>query len=448
MSKRSRHSRRLQPRPEPQPVPQATKRTCRWVAGALLLLLLGAGLWVGLADRIPKFRLDLANLDPALARLFENVLQEARASPRSDRAWGRVGEVFLMHGFHAEARIAFARAEKLQPAEPRWPYLQALTIDKVGETDAAIPRLQRAVELGPTQADIPRLQLAQCQLRLGRLDQAQEQFQLLLRGNPDHPVALLGLARIASARGDLARSLELINRCAGDGHVSRSAYSLLACLQQRAGNTDAAQAAALKYATLPPDLAWPDPWQEDLPQFDTGKWARLDEAKGLILQQRLDAALSVLSGITNDYPQDDEPYLRMGAVLNRQGRWIDGERVLRHYLRLATNSVRGQDELASSLLNQQRYAEAAAVLESALQGQAESPRLHQNLAYAYQRLGRDEEAIGHLQSAVRYGASDGNIYAGLCDLLRRRGRTNEAEAVLRQALIVHPSDQRLRGLLK
>ena len=86
---------------------------------------------------------------------------------RSAAAWGRLGKILLAHEFSDEARACFAQAEALDPAEPRWPYHQG-TILSQGEPDAAIPKLQRAVERCGNDPDAPRLRLAEILLAQGR----------------------------------------------------------------------------------------------------------------------------------------------------------------------------------------------------------------------------------------------------------------------------------------
>src|SRR5207244_3018451 len=121
---------------------------------------------------------------------------------RSASAWGHLGKVLAAHEFIVEGDICFRQAEQLDPSQPRWPYYQAITLS-LGNPEAAIPKLQRTVELCDCEPDRPRLRLAELLVGQGRLDDAADQLRRLLQKNANHPRAHLGLARLASLRGDL-----------------------------------------------------------------------------------------------------------------------------------------------------------------------------------------------------------------------------------------------------
>src|SRR5262249_23031503 len=132
---------------------------------------------------------------------------EVKRAPRSAEAWGRLGMVFSSHIFADEALVCFAEAERLQPKDPRWPYHQAL-IRLADDPPAAVPKLRQAVGLCREEVDGPRLRLAELYQALGRPDEAREQFEILVREDPRHARAHLGLARLDLQAGRLAPSRE------------------------------------------------------------------------------------------------------------------------------------------------------------------------------------------------------------------------------------------------
>src|SRR5207245_10323575 len=127
-------------------------------------------------------------------------------APRSAKSWGRLGKVLLAHEFSDEARACFAQAEALDPREPRWSYHQG-TILSQGEPDAAIPKLQRAVEGCGNDPDAPRLRLAEILLSQGHPGDAKAQCERVLRRDPAHAHAHVALARLAYQRGNLEQSM-------------------------------------------------------------------------------------------------------------------------------------------------------------------------------------------------------------------------------------------------
>jgi len=91
----------------------------------------------------------LAGIDPIVANEISNTVVEVKASPDSGAAQGKLGMVLKAAGFQSDATNCFARAETLDPKNPRWPYFQG-TVDS----------LKRALAISPDQTFI-RLRLAQ-----------------------------------------------------------------------------------------------------------------------------------------------------------------------------------------------------------------------------------------------------------------------------------------------
>jgi tetratricopeptide (TPR) repeat protein len=90
-----------------------------------------------------------------------------------------LGFVLVAHHIDREARICFVEAEKLDSRNPRWPYLQAMLLSHE-DSEQAIRKLERTIDLCPGDEDAPRLRLGESLLALGRLTSADEQFRKVL----------------------------------------------------------------------------------------------------------------------------------------------------------------------------------------------------------------------------------------------------------------------------
>jgi len=428
------------------PVARPAARSRVVVLGVLSFALLAGAMWFTLGRRAPEPPVAVTSgLDPAIAQLMERSRCEVKASPRSGEAWGRLATVWLHAQFNSEAEWAFARAERYSPRDARWPYLHGILL-KEDQPEAAVARFEAAVRLCGDQPDAPRLRLARLLLERGRLDEAEAQFQSLLRREPTHPPALLGLARIRLAQGRAAESAGLLSRCADDRHVARSAQALSAQVQRHLGHAEMADAASRALDRMPPDTAWPDPYWTEALQYRVGKTAWLEQAQALIDAGRLEAALEALNRIAKDYPDDGESRYLMGWILNREGQGSEAERSLREHLRLSPQSPKGLAQLAVALLAQERYAEAIEVLRQAIQVKPTWAELHFNLGYALTHLGRKDEAIAGFREALRYDPNYVDAYITLADLLIEKGGRDEAAGLLRQALLLNPGDERVRIL--
>jgi tetratricopeptide (TPR) repeat protein len=417
------------------------------MAGAGIVLLAG-GAYFAFPSRSPRVpELATHGFDPAVAKLIRETVEQVRRVPRSGALWGKLGSVLMHYEFVEEARFSFEQAEKFSPTDPRWPYLCGVLLMN-RQPEAALARLERAARLSRGHPDTPALRLAQFLSERGRHAEAERQFQLLLQARPDHSLALLGLARIRQAQGKLMESTGLLSDCLDDPHTAKSAWAMLATVQQALGHAAEADAATRRSASLPPEPAWPDPFSNDAAAYRIGRNALIEDATALMDNGRLDEAILILSRIARDYPQDDECWYLTGWALNQQRRSAEAERALRECLRLSPDSPKGQSQLAIALLGQQRYEEAIEVLESALRLKPTWRELHSNLGYACVQLGREDDAIRHFRDALFNDPNHVPSCTALADLLSRRGQSEEARRLLRQALELNPSDQRARALLR
>ena len=79
----------------------------------------------------------------------------------------------------------FVEAERLDPSDAAWPYLQGL-IQTSGNPAAAAAKLRRGAELCGNVPDAPRLRLALLLLAEGNPTRAEEHFREVLRFDPDN----------------------------------------------------------------------------------------------------------------------------------------------------------------------------------------------------------------------------------------------------------------------
>src|SRR5215207_4362078 len=127
-----------------QPDSSRRRRAPALAAAGVVLIVSAAAAWYfwPRADVGPP-TVDLAGADPDVARAVEEARAAVKEAPQSAEAWGRLGMVLRAHNFGDEANVCFERAEHLDAADPRWPYLRGVTV-ALTDRDAAIPLLERA----------------------------------------------------------------------------------------------------------------------------------------------------------------------------------------------------------------------------------------------------------------------------------------------------------------
>ena len=416
------------------------------LAGALLAAALGVLLWRqvlssrGTARDVPIAlvpAIDQTDIDPAVLRLISGARTAVVEAPRSAEAWGRLGKVLLAHGFSDEALACFAQAEALDPDAPRWPYYQG-TILSQGEPDAAIPKLQRAVEGCGNDPDAPRLRLAEILLAQGRPGDAEDQWQRLLRRDPAHARAHLGLARLAYQRGNLEQSMVHLNFALNGVRTRKAAHFLLAEVYEQRGDKEAAEQESRRAAALPDDEAWPDRFDEEVKQLETGRQVFLARADRLMHHGRLAEAIALLQQTVKNYPDSSSGWLLLGTAFLAKHDLGGAEEALRTASRLASDSVEVLFYRGNVHFLRGDHREAAAYFRQAVQLKPDFALAHYNLGHCLMRLGDRDGAIAAFRSAVSCKPDYADAQVHLGHLLLQTGQGAEALAHLRDAAQLDP----------
>ncbi len=385
--------------------------------------------------------LELDGVDPAVVRAIETARGTVNHSPRSTQAWGHLGKVLLAHDFHLPATTCLAQAERLNPTEVRWPYLQGIGLASADPPDpvVAIQKFQRAVELGGDTPGALRLRLGEALLGQDRLEEAEQEFQRVLQSDPANARAHLGLARLAIRRGDLEESRRQLDRALGDPHAKKASRLLLVEVQQRLGK-ELSPSEIRAAADLPADPAWPDPFWEDVTRLKTGMKADLARADRLLRQGRVLEALSQFQRTVRDYPDSYYAWLTLGRALVRHRNLKGAEQALNTALKLAPDSAEVQFHLGVALFLQQNYRAAETLFRSATEVKPNFASAHYNLGHCLLHKGDRAGAIEAFRIALRCQADYADAHTMLSQLLAENGQSAEAFAHARLALQFNPAD--------
>jgi tetratricopeptide (TPR) repeat protein len=459
-SKKKRRNRQVAARPAPTPAPvrAATERRTR--SRALLALaglvcaaggvLIAAWLWSarpGAAALPPLPRaLAAADADPLIAKAVGDARQLVTDHPRVADAWGHLGRVLLAHAFNAEAVDAFAKAEHLDPADPRWPYLSAEAV--VGEDpDRAVPKLRRAVELlRDGDPDVPRVRLAEALLERGDLDEAESLLRRAHERNPDDARVLLALGQLEVTRGRFEAARDALERAAARAPDVQRPYALLAMTYARLGEPTKARDANERARRLSPATSWPDPWMAEVTKLQTGLESILEQATTRLKRGEPDRAAALLRVATRHYPKSAEAWRQTGIALMQTGDPREAERALRTAVGLDPRND-AQVMLAYLLARTGRQDEAEAAARAAIASHPTHGEAHFTLALALRGQGRADEVIAALREAVRHQPDLTAAHVGLADALEAAGQHEQAVEVLRAALSTPADEKAIRQRL-
>jgi cytochrome c-type biogenesis protein CcmH/NrfG len=353
----------------------------RWLAAAFVGLLgvgVAAWLWPGGKPPIPP-QGDLAGVDPEVAELIEEARREVLRSPGS-QPWGRLGMVFRAHDFGDESVVCFREAERLDPNDPRWPYLTGLTVVST-DPEAGIRCLERAV--ARTDKIEPRLRLAELLLEQGRLTEAEGHFRAVLEISPAVMRARLGMARLAFARNDWRAGLNHLEGAA----KSKLVHTLRAEALQRLG-AEAESAQELKTArAMADDPPWPDPFVEAVERLQVGVRARLALADSLSRRGAARQAADVLEGVVRQHPDHGQAWLLLGRTWLKASRWPLAERALAESVRAEPNGVEAWFALGVARAHQRNVPGAIKAFSEVVRLKPDHTEGHYNLGLCLTQQG-------------------------------------------------------------
>lgn len=434
-------------KPQPQAPVKGRRHQLPIVAAGLLaagVAILALWLWARPTVQEPP-AVDLTGAEPAVVRAIDAARADVRQAPRSAAAWGKYGMLLAGCRFRAEAMFCFLQAEQLDPREPRWPYLYATYALLDLPEDMALPKLRRAAELCGGEPDAPALRLAEVLLSQGQGDEAGQVYRQLLARRPEHPKALLGLARVAYERGDLQDGLASLQRCVSDPATHKAANRLLAELRQRLGDRAGAEQAQRLAAAAPDDRPWPDPFLDEIQLYRVGKEGSLARTNHLQGAGRTQEAQAMYQRARQEYPE--LRLLEDGQALLGRKQYAAAEKALREAARLAPESFEAHFYLGLSLQRQKNYAEAVTSFRRVTELDPTYAPAHYCLGECLRAQGDTEAALDALRQAVRYQPDFAEAHRTLGELLAKKGQKKEAVIHLRHALEQNPEDKAARQIL-
>jgi tetratricopeptide (TPR) repeat protein len=449
------------PQPPSQPTPRRRRRV---LVPALLCAVVvtagGIGLGVYLSRPAPPAPPEVpAEMTvPDVVTAIQSVRAQVLKEPSSAAAWGRLGEVFLANELEEPSRPCFAEAERLAPANPRWPYFQAGVLLNRGDREAAVVLLHKAVRCCDAAGEsntAPRLLLAETLLTLGRLEEAEEQIQKALQRQPEDPRALFDLGLLAVSRQDWQAARDHLRRCLGSPLTRQRARAQLALVVQRLGDTAAADQFRAEAERLPRDTDWLDPFVTEYLAWSVKSRGRYKLAESLERSGRLAEAADVLRPLAAQHPDDDLAHLTLGKVLAQMGRSQEAEQSLRRALRLAPQKVQAHHYLSLLLFQEGEqlerkgtdraraeglFREAAALARQALALKPDYGVAHMALGLSLRHLGQRADAVAAFRQAVHCNPEYGELHFRLGEMLAEDGPADEARSQLEQALLLAPPD--------
>ena len=418
------------------------------IAIVLIVLVGSLAAWHWLAAPRPPVVSFGSNPDPAVVAAVTSARRRVLLWPRSGNTWGRFATVCYAHDYYEAAEVAFARAERLDPRNPRWPYLRGRSmLDH--DPDRALPMLARAAELcGADGPPAVRLKYAEQLVQHGRLDEAEPIFRAALARDPSDPRALLGMGRVAVARGDYAAAVEWLERSVKQRPDVKAAHTLLAVSYGRLGRADAARRAQAEGRSRPENAKWHDPYFGEALGLRVGKDAQLERATDLLNAGDPAEAARLLREVIAAYPDADRAHVKLGAALVASGAAREAEAVLRSAVERWPGVRDLRNELGRALFAQERFDEAEAVFREVLRDDPDLGETWFNVGQCRAKQDDWRGAADAFRRTIRAGPELVAAHVDLGVSLLQLDRPGEAVGPLTRALQLDPEEPRAAALLR
>ncbi|WP_229417438.1 tetratricopeptide repeat protein [Massilia sp. Root418] len=381
----------------------------------------------------------------------------------------------LAQGAHAngDAERAAREAQQAMRIKPD-SELALLTMAQVTpDADAVTKMVNAFLAKYPNSREV-RSAYARMLVEQKQYDRAREQFQLLLKSQPDNPATLYALGimsmqgnDVAAAEGYFKHFVEVVDKEGGDERDPTKALLILSQIAEERGDYAAAQAwleqidsgeprllltVKLKRAQLAARMGDLDGGRKqlaDIKSEDPAELAQVAQTDAQLLRDagRGNDAYAVLEDGVLRYPNSPDLLYDFALAAEKLGKTELMETSLRKVMEIAPDNHHAYNALGYSLADRnQRLDEAYTLVEKALQMAPNDPFIMDSMGWVQYRQGRLKEAEATLRQAYTL-RNDPEIAVHLGEVLWAQGDQGGAQKLWREARAKDPQNDALKSTL-
>lgn len=423
------------------------KRRAWLLLGAVVVLgsLGGAGYRVWLAAQwrtavlavVPP-RPNLERCTPELRTRLDEAEKQTRSLWRSVTGLAELARLYHANGYVAEASVCEENLIELDPRNPLWPYLRAHTLGGYGDLEEAMPLLQRTTELAPDYLPA-KIRMADILLKRNAPGRSAEICREVLRENPHHGYALIGLARSELALGRPEEARLRLQQLVADEPSFVPGWTLLISIDEQLGDAASAASHRVQSRGTSRSREMPDRWVDELMVdcFDPYRLAVAASAADPADHQA--RAKQLLERAIMIAPNDDLPHRLLGNLLSDLGELASA----RIYLERATTINPKEPDNWSYLVRLLKamgdQSAAAHALDVGLSHCPNSPILHLERGRRLKAAGQLDAAASAFDWARQLWPEEPSAYVELALVDFKRDRMEEGIAKLRKVMKLDPN---------
>lgn len=369
--------------------------------------------------------------------------EAVESDPASVEAWGRLGEIYDIHGFGEQATPCYERAVELAPEEWRWFYFAGIVL-RESDPGAALAPFERAVELKPDYAPL-HFYLGQGYLETEDQERAEQHFEKASSLDPSLANAWIGLARVALARDEPEAAVEHLQQASRIAPAEAAVHHHLARVYELLGQSDGAAreellAESSSIAVQAGELAsLPDPVRDDLILREgvSSKWLLQNGRRLLAEGQPARALESVERALTAD-PDSVVALLEYAQLLTAQGDLVQARQRVDRALEIDPESGATHAQLGNLLARSGDVEGAIREFETAIGIDPALVEAQNNLAALLFEVGRTDEGTERLRAAAEALPASVDVQYNFAAVLVMGDQRDEAIDVLRSTLELRP----------
>ncbi|MCH7591644.1 MAG: tetratricopeptide repeat protein [Planctomycetes bacterium] len=256
--------------------------------------------------------LDTTNMQPRVARLFDETRRRVLDQPHSAQAWGKLGAVCEVHVLREQAEVCYRRAHALAPDDFRWTYFLAIVLDALGrDTQESIDLYREAARDRPRYAPLW-FRFAETLAGRGQLELARDSYRKALEFDDTLAIAHYGVGQILLKLGDSQAAVHHLERASTLAPNDGPTMAALAQAYMRIGDDPRALRASDASRRLSPDLALNDPVRGMVHALGASSNVCYDRAVQLLKSGRPQEALPYLRTLERVRPED--PKVRLWSA--------------------------------------------------------------------------------------------------------------------------------------